>query len=138
MVSPMKHFQKFNKKSFMKVINMILFFLFSKIRYLSRLHYFKCLICLLILCHLYSEGLDIDYLGVYYKNIMYYISTDTNAKVVKHFLDQGNKNRIIEIAKFQINILVPAWQHYRVCTLGWALWNWSSSEFEFDHTRLSS
>ena len=46
--------------------------------------------------HLYSEGLNIDYLGVYYKNIMYYISTDTNAKVVKHFLDQGNKNRIIE------------------------------------------
>ena len=36
------------------------------------------------------------YFGVYYKNIMYYISTDTNAKVVKHFLDQGNKNRIIE------------------------------------------
>ena len=42
------------------------------------------------------EGLNLDYLGVYYKNIMYYISTDTNAKVVKHFLDQGNKNRIIE------------------------------------------
>ena len=41
-------------------------------------------------------GLNLDYLGVYYKNIMYYISTDTNAKVVKHFLDQGNKNRIIE------------------------------------------
>ena len=40
--------------------------------------------------------LNLDYLGVYYKNIMYYISTDTNAKVVKHFLDQGNKNRIIE------------------------------------------
>ena len=95
MVSPMKHFQKFNKKSFMKVINMILFFLFSKIRYLSRLHYFKCLICLLILCHLYSEGLNIDYLGVYYKNIMYYISTHPNAEVVMHYLDQGNKNRII-------------------------------------------
>ena len=40
--------------------------------------------------------LNLDYLGVYYKNIMYYISTDTNAKVVKHFLDQGNKNRVIE------------------------------------------
>ena len=44
----------------------------------------------------YNGGLNLDYLGVYYKNIMYYISTDTNAKVVKHFLDQGNKNRIIE------------------------------------------
>ena len=40
--------------------------------------------------------LSLDYFGVYYKNIMYYISTDTNAKVVKHFLDQGNKNRMIE------------------------------------------
>jgi hypothetical protein len=44
----------------------------------------------------YNGGLNLDYLGVYYKNIMYYISTDTNANVVKHFLDQGNKNRIIE------------------------------------------
>ena len=37
-----------------------------------------------------------DYLGVYYKNIMYYISTDPNGKVVMHYLDQGIKNRIIE------------------------------------------
>ena len=44
----------------------------------------------------YYGDLNLDYLGVHYKNIMYYISTDTNAKVVKHFLDQGNKNRIIE------------------------------------------
>ena len=27
---------------------------------------------------------------------MYYISTDPNDKVVMHYLDQGNKNRIIE------------------------------------------
>ena len=27
---------------------------------------------------------------------MYYISTEPNAKVVMHYLDQGNKNRIIE------------------------------------------
>ena len=62
----------------------------------ARLRYFKCLICLLILCHLYSEGLNIDYLGVYYKNIMYYISTNPNTEVVMHYLDQGNKNGIIE------------------------------------------
>ena len=47
------------------------------------------------LCHLYSEGMKIDYLGVHYKNIMYYISTNPEAKVVMHYLDQGNKNRII-------------------------------------------
>ena len=46
--------------------------------------------------HFYMGDLSLDYFGVNYKNIMYYISTDTNAKVVKHFLDQGNKNRIIE------------------------------------------
>ena len=58
--------------------------------------YFKCLVCLLILCHLYSEGLNIDYLGVSYKKIMYYISTNPKTEVVMHYLDQGNKNRIIE------------------------------------------
>ena len=46
--------------------------------------------------HFYNGDLSLYYFGVYYKNIMYYISTDTNAKVVKHFLDQGNKNRMIE------------------------------------------
>ena len=61
----------------------------------ARLQYFKCLICLLILCHFYSEGMKIDYFGVHYKNIMYYISTNPEAKVVMHYLDQGNKNRII-------------------------------------------
>ena len=62
----------------------------------ARLPYFKCLICLLILYHLHSEGLNIDYLGAYYKNIMYYISTNPKTKVVMHYLDQGNKNRIID------------------------------------------
>ena len=76
-------------------------FIFSKISNPEQLFsvwqwYFKCLICLLILCHFYSEALNIEYLGVYYKNIMYYISTDPNAKVVMHYLDQGNENRIIE------------------------------------------
>ena len=39
--------------------------------------------------------MNFDYLGVHYKNIMYYISTNPNANVVMHYLDQGNKNRII-------------------------------------------
>ena len=100
MVSPMKHFQNLNPKSLM-TLEWIPLFIFSKISNPEQLFsvwqwYFKCLICLLILCHFYSEALNIEYLGVYYKNIMYYISTDQNAKVVMHYLDQGNKNRIIE------------------------------------------
>ena len=45
--------------------------------------------------HFYMGDLSLDYFGVNYKNIMYYISTDPNAKVVMHYLDQGNENRII-------------------------------------------
>ena len=63
------------------------------------IRYFKCLICLLILPYFYSEGLNIDYLGGYYKNIMYYISTNPNTEVVTHYLDQGNKNRIIDYSQ---------------------------------------
>ena len=45
--------------------------------------------------HFYNGDLSLYYFGVYYKNIMYYISTHPNAEVVMHYLDQGNKNRII-------------------------------------------
>ena len=100
MVSPMKHFQNFNTKRLM-TLKWIPIFLFSKSSNQEQLlsvrqRYFKCLICLLILCHLYSDGMNSNYIAVYYKNIMYYISTNPNAKVVMHYLDQGNKNRIIE------------------------------------------
>ena len=99
MASLMKHFQNFKPKSLMtlKWTPLILFSKSSNPEQLLSVEqrYFKLIVCLLILCHLYSEGLNIDYLGVYYKNIMYYISTDPNAKVVMHYLDQGNKNRII-------------------------------------------
>ena len=99
MAGLMKHFQNFKPKSLM-TLKWTPLILFSKSSNLEQLlsvqqQYFKLIVCLLILCHLYSKGLSIDYLGVYYKNIMYYISTHPNAEVVMHYLDQGNKNRII-------------------------------------------
>ena len=36
-----------------------------------------------------------EYFGVYYKDIMYYLSTDPAVNVVKHFLENGNENRVV-------------------------------------------
>ena len=46
-----------------------------------------------------SGGIITEYFGVYYKEIMYYVSTNPNMDVVKHFLDEGIKNRVITDSK---------------------------------------
>ena len=46
-----------------------------------------------------SGGIDFEYFGVYYKEIMYYLSTDPKMNVVKHFIDEGKKNRVIKDSK---------------------------------------
>ena len=46
-----------------------------------------------------SQDLDLEYLGVYYNKIMYYISTNKNIDVIKHSMDEGNKHRIIKESK---------------------------------------
>ena len=46
-----------------------------------------------------SGGIVFEYFGVYYKQIMYYITTDPTMDVVKHFMDEGQKNRVIENSK---------------------------------------
>ena len=43
-----------------------------------------------------SGGIAFEYFGVYYKDIMYYLSTNPNMNVVKHFLDEGKVNTVIE------------------------------------------
>ena len=42
-----------------------------------------------------SEGDIFEYFGVYYKDIMYYLSTDPAVNVVKHILENGNENRVV-------------------------------------------
>ena len=42
-----------------------------------------------------SEGDVFEYFGVYYKDIMYYLSTDPAVNVVKHILENGNENRVV-------------------------------------------
>ena len=43
-----------------------------------------------------SGGIAFEYFGVFYKEIMYYLSTNPNMNVVKHFLDEGKVNTVIE------------------------------------------
>ena len=52
------------------------------------------------LAHLFNcVGIAFEYFGACYKEIMYYLSTNPNTTVVKHFLDEGKKNRIIGNSK---------------------------------------
>ena len=40
-----------------------------------------------------------EHFGVYYKDVMYYLSTNPDTNVVKHILDEGYKIRLIEQSK---------------------------------------
>ena len=52
-----------------------------------------------ILTHFIYSELRMEYFGAYYKNNMYYMSTDQQADVVKHFVDKGKANKIVESSK---------------------------------------
>ena len=41
----------------------------------------------------------LEHFGVYYDNVMYYLSTNPDTNVVKHILDEGHKIRQIEQSK---------------------------------------
>ena len=41
----------------------------------------------------------LEHFGVYYKDVMYYLSTNPDTNVVKHILDEGYKIRLIEQSK---------------------------------------
>ena len=41
----------------------------------------------------------LEHFGVYYDNVMYYLSTNPDTNVVKHILDEGYKIRLIEQSK---------------------------------------
>ena len=43
--------------------------------------------------------MDLEYFGVYYNKVMFYLSTNQNKDVVKHYPDEGNKNEIIVNSK---------------------------------------
>ena len=40
-----------------------------------------------------------EHFGVYYKDVMYYLSTNPDINVVKHTLDEGNRIKVIEQCK---------------------------------------
>ena len=42
---------------------------------------------------------ELEHFGVYFDNVMYYLSTNPDANVVKHFLDEGNRIKVIEQCK---------------------------------------
>ena len=41
----------------------------------------------------------LEHFGVYYDDVMYYLSTNPDTNVVKHILDEGYKIRLIEQSK---------------------------------------
>ena len=40
-----------------------------------------------------------EHFGVYYKGVMYYLSTNPDINVVKHTMDKGNRIQVIEQCK---------------------------------------
>ena len=41
----------------------------------------------------------LEHFGVYFDNVMYYLSTDPDANVVKHLLDEGKRIKVIQKCK---------------------------------------
>ena len=54
-----------------------------------------------------SEEVIFEYFGVYYKEIMYYLSTDPGINVVQHILEMGNKNRVIANSRIPNEHRIP-------------------------------
>ena len=49
----------------------------------------------------------LEHFGVYFDNVMYYLSTNPDANVVKHFLDEGKRIREIKGCKIPNHHLRP-------------------------------
>ena len=47
----------------------------------------------------------LEHFGVYFDNVMYYLSTNLDINVVKHTLDEGNRTKVIEQCKIPHNHL---------------------------------
>ena len=45
---------------------------------------------------LFDSCPELEHFGVYYDNVIYYLSTNPDTNVVKHILDEGYKFRLIE------------------------------------------
>ena len=49
----------------------------------------------------------LEHFGVYSDNVMYYLSTNPEANVVKHLLDEGKRIKVIEQCKIPNHHLKP-------------------------------
>ena len=48
---------------------------------------------------LFDSCTELEHFGVYYENVIYYLSTNPDTDVVKHFLDEGKRIREIKGCK---------------------------------------
>ena len=48
---------------------------------------------------LFDSCTELEHFGVYYENVIYYLSTNPDTDVVKHFLDEGKQTREIKGCK---------------------------------------
>ena len=54
----------------------------------------------------------LEHFGVYFDNVMYYLSTNPEANVVKHLLDEGKRIKVIEKCKIpNLHLWIPETRH---------------------------
>ena len=89
----MKSFQNFHSKRLIQTLDIQAIRKYFKVlKDGIGIQYFK-------IFYWFYRLLLLEHFGVYYDNVMYYLSTNPDTNVVKHILDEGYKIRLIEQSK---------------------------------------